>query len=187
VLGPVGGSVDEAMGRGRGPGLVGVAHDAAGWKAAMRNQEQAEEAEAAAAVEATSFSLLMTRQRKRRAPRNRARMGMARVTVTSRTGTNGMEWTIREEGRAGRSPAATAARNGECLACYRAGRGPVRLTGGRGPVCVLWWWWWWWWWGGGGEVGGVRQAEISSGEDRSRYNGRRNQPPCHGAPAAGHA
>jgi hypothetical protein len=40
---------------------------------------------------------------------------------------------------------------------------------------------------GGGEVGGVRQAEISSGEDRSRYNGRRNQPPCHGAPAAGHA
>ena len=39
----------------------------------------------------------------------------------------------------------------------------------------------------GGEVGGVRQAEISSGEDRSRYNGRRNQPPCHGAPAAGHA
>ena len=40
---------------------------------------------------------------------------------------------------------------------------------------------------GGGEVGGVRQAGISSGEDRSRYNGRRNQPPCHGAPAAGHA
>jgi hypothetical protein len=49
------------------------------------------------------------------------RTSLGRARATAMTGTNRVDWTIRDAGGPGRSRAAAAARNGECLACDRVG------------------------------------------------------------------
>jgi hypothetical protein len=111
------GGVEASTGRGRGQGLDDGVADSYDEMRAMTTDQQGREAAAAGAVEAGG--LLTTRQRQRMAPRNRTRTGRARATAM--TGTNRVDWTIRDAGGPGRSRAAAAARNGECLACDRVG------------------------------------------------------------------